>query len=251
MVEPTHEQKEVLRTLIEWLKSSREPYITVGGYAGTGKTTILGMLRTILHKVQPKLSVAFCAYTGKASRVLEMALQLQNSRFDQDSISTIHSLIYSPQVNKKGHITAWKKKEVIKADIIILDEASMVDRDIFQDLLAYEKPLICIGDHGQLPPVNGSFNLMQLPMIRLETIHRQAAESPIIEVSIRAREDGKIPVKQFGPQVRKISRYESGSGQEVEEMLQRFNDDMLVLTGFNHSRIKLNQTVRNILGIEG
>jgi exodeoxyribonuclease V len=251
MVEPTTEQKEVLRSLIEWLKISQEPYITMGGYAGTGKTTLLGMLRTILHKLQPKLKVAFCAYTGKASRVLEMSLALQQSQFEQDTVSTIHSLIYSPQVDKHGHVAFWKKKEAIAADLIIVDEASMVDGDIFQDLLAYQKPIMAIGDHGQLPPVNSSFNLMKQPMIRLETIHRQAQESPIIEVSILAREEGRIPIKHFGNGVRKLSRFESSSGQEVEEMLQRFNDEMLILTGFNHTRIKLNQTVRNLLGIEG
>jgi exodeoxyribonuclease V len=251
MVEPTREQKDILRALVEWLNDSREPYITLGGYAGTGKTTLLGMLRIILYRVKPKLSVAFCAYTGKASRVLEMSLAIQKARYEQDSVSTIHSLIYSPQVNKQGHITAWKKKESIAADIIIVDEASMVDREIFQDLLTYQKPVIAIGDHGQLPPVNGSFNLMQKPIITLETIHRQAAESPIIAVSILAREEGKIPVKHFGDGVRKLNRYDSGSGQEVEEMLARFNDEMLILTGFNHTRIKLNQAVRNILGIEG
>jgi exodeoxyribonuclease V len=251
MVEPTKEQKEVLRTLIEWLKTSREPYITLGGYAGTGKTTLMGMFRSILHKLQPKLAVAFCAFTGKASRVLELSLSQQYARFTQDTVSTIHSLIYSPQINSKGHITAWKKKEVIAADIIIVDEASMVDQDIFQDLLTYQKPIIAIGDHGQLPPVSGSFNLMQSPMIRLETIHRQAAQSPIITVSILAREEGRIPNKYFGQGVRKLDRFDSATGQEVEEMINRFNDEMLVLTGFNHTRLKLNQVVRNSLSIEG
>jgi exodeoxyribonuclease V len=251
MVEPTKEQKEALKALFDWFISSREPYVSMGGYAGTGKTTLLGMWRKLLHKMQPKLRVAFCAYTGKASQVLEMSLTLQQARLAQDSVSTIHSLIYSPKTNTQGHITGWRKKESIHADLIIVDEASMVDRDIFTDLLAFAIPVMAIGDHGQLPPVKGSFHLMKEPMIRLETIHRQAAESPIIQVSIMAREEGVIPVKIFGPGVRKLSRYESSSGQEVEEMLMRFNEDMLVLTGFNHTRIKLNQSVRAMLGIEG
>lgn len=251
MVEATQEQKEVLRTLIEWLKDGREPYITLGGYAGTGKTTLTAFLRKILAQLKPKLKVAFCAYTGKASRVLEMSLNLNQTRYPQDNVSTIHSLIYQPIMEKGGQITGWKRKPELPYDLIMLDEASMVDEHIFTDLLSYQKPIIAVGDHGQLPPIRGKFNLMEKPQITLEKIHRQAAESPIIQVSILARNEGVIPIANFGRGVRKLNRYDAGSGQEVEEILQRFNEEVMVLTGFNHTRIKLNQAIRNYLGIEG
>ena len=44
-------------------------------------------------------------------------------------------------------------------------------------------PIIVVGDHGQLPPVKGKFNLMENPIFKLEQIHRQAADNPIIKLS--------------------------------------------------------------------
>jgi len=152
----TKEQAEVLKALTDWLKTNSTPYITLGGFAGTGKTTLTGFLRLMIFKMQPKARVAFCAYTGKASRVLEGALKKATALKENDSVSTIHSLIYSVIVDEKGKMIGWKRKEKIKADLIILDEASMVTQEIWQDLMDYEIPIIAVGDHGQLPPIGGN-----------------------------------------------------------------------------------------------
>lgn len=66
-----------------------------------------------------------------------------------------------------------------------------------------------------------------------------------------ARKEGKVPVGQFGSGVRKLDRYDSLSGQEVEEMLRQHSEDMLVLTGYNHSRIQLNKQVREYKLLSG
>jgi exodeoxyribonuclease-5 len=76
--------------------------------------------------------------------------------------------------------------------LIVIDEASMVDEDMLRGLLAYGVPILAVGDHGQLPPVKGMSSLMVNPDLRLETIHRQAAGNPIIALSQRVREIGDI-----------------------------------------------------------
>jgi exodeoxyribonuclease-5 len=248
------DKKVILKKLLHWYskESSSKKYITLGGYAGTGKTTLIAILRKILYKQDPKIKVAFAAYTGKAARVLKTYLKMSDVLYKKDSVGTIHSLIYSPIENERHEIVGWQEKDEkdVKADLIIIDEASMVDQKIWRDLLTYKIPIIAIGDHGQLPPVQGSFNLMEKPELRLETIHRQAADNPIIKLSIMARETGKIPVGNYGNGVRKLSKFDPDSQEILEDYFQSFNSDTMILCGYNNSRIKLNNYLRQVLGFE-
>jgi ATP-dependent exoDNAse (exonuclease V) alpha subunit len=66
-------------------------------------------------------------------------------------------------VDKKGNITGWQRTKEVEADLIVVDEASMVNQRLWLDLLGTGRPVIAIGDHGQLPPIEGSFNLMEKP----------------------------------------------------------------------------------------
>lgn len=247
-MELSTDQNKALRNLNDWFEDKgSEQYITLGGYAGTGKTTLLSVFRKELHKRNKKTKVAFVSYTGKAARVLRGKLVEQKSIFDQDTTGTIHSLIYSPIVNDKEEIVGWKPRESLEADLIIVDEASMVDANIWRDLRAYGKRIIAAGDHGQLPPISGFFNLMEEPMLKLEEIHRQAKDNPIIRLSILARERGVIPAIDFGARVKKIRRDNSEGQSIVEEWLENFSPETLVLCGYNTTRVKLNNYLRKSL----
>lgn len=247
----TAEKKQALTAVFSWLKNGRTPYLTVGGYAGTGKTTLIGIMRRMLHAADPKARVALCAYTGKASRVLESTLRTSGALFNQDSIGTIHGLIYSPIVSS-GKVVGWQKKESLACNLIVVDEASMVDGDIWHDLTSFEVPILAVGDHGQLPPINGRFNLMAKPDITLTHIHRQAQDNPIIKLSILARQEGRIPLGNYGQGVQKLNRYDSQSGQDIENWLQnRYEDNQMILTGFNWTRVKLNQAIREYRDFDG
>lgn len=251
-MELSPDQKFTIDSVMSWYAKMPCQFITVGGYAGTGKTTVIAQIRKLLNKKNKTLKTAFCSYTGKAARVMESTLRNENAVFKQDSTGTIHSLIYSPLVDSKTkEIIGWEKKEELKQDLIIIDEASMIDKEIWEDLLSFKIPIIAVGDHGQLPPIKGSFNLMQAPKLKLEQIHRQAQGNPIIKLSILARENGIIPIGNFGSGVKKLDRGNEESGQVVEDLLQEFSDDTLVLCGYNHTRVKLNNYIRSLLGIEG
>lgn len=247
---PTLDQKNALVDLVSWWKNPINTYFCLGGYAGTGKTSLIAVFRKIIHKLDSSKHIAFCAFTGKASQVLDNSLKIHEAKFEKDSVGTIHSLIYAPIVDNANSIIGWKIKSAIKADLIIVDEASMVDRQIWEDLLRFGIPILAVGDHGQLPPINPGFNLMSRLDAKLELIHRQAADNPIIHLSMLARETGVIPLGHFGDGVRKIDRTDYSSATEVEELMQRRADKLLVLTGYNQTRIKLNQQMRQFLGFE-
>lgn len=246
------DQQNVLDTILLWFKEKKEEkqYITLGGYAGTGKTTLVAILRQELARIDKNLKVGFVSYTGKAARVLKTKLKDQKVVLSGDSVSTIHALIYSPILNEKEEIIGWQIKDEIECNLIIIDEASMVDETIWRHLLSYRIPIIVVGDHGQLPPIKGSFNLMQEPQLRLEEIHRQARQNPIIGLSIQAREHGLVRPGKYSPGVRKFSPEDYDTQEAMGEMLANFNTDTLILCGYNSTRRKLNKHIRSVLGFE-
>lgn len=244
------DKKQVLHDLISWYRNNykKPAYITVGGYAGTGKTTLAALLRKVIYKKNTDLKIAFVSYTGKAARVMKQYLKSVKAVLPKDFAGTIHSLIYSPIVNKQGVIVGWDKQDKIDYDLIMIDEASMVDYDIWDDLQSYQIPIIAFGDHGQLPPIKGSFSLMSSPDLTLETIHRQAQNNPIIEISIMARKQGHIPVQKFSPKVMKLSQQDFETQEKMNELIQHYDEDALILCGYNWTRVELNQSVRKALG---
>lgn len=257
----SEEQKKILIELINWIEKTMPkdedvwqdittPYITIGGYAGTGKTTLISYFRKKLKAEKPKIKVAFCAYTGKASLVLKKKLIENEVYFSSDSISTIHGLIYKPIEDEKDRIIGWERKEEINADLIVIDEASMVDEQIWKDITTYHIPIIAVGDHGQLPPISGNFSLMKNPKHKLEQIHRQASENPIIKISLQARTLGKIEKTRHSDTVYKISRSEHDTFDQMESLLESWNRDTLILCGYNKTRVKLNSYIRQKIGME-
>lgn len=244
------DQKLAINNLMNWYGSKTSQYITLGGYAGTGKTTLISILRDKIKQKHKKVKVAFVSYTGKAARVLRNKLAEYKTMVSGDFVGTIHSLIYSPVVNSKEEITGWKKKDMVEQDLIIIDEASMVSASIWSDLLSFNKTIIAVGDHGQLPPIEGSFNLMKKPILKLLEIHRQARDNPIIKLSILAREEGKIPVGIYGKGIKKFDGREAWVLNEVDEELKNYNFETMVLCGYNNTRVKLNKFIRSNLGFE-
>ena len=249
-IELSTDQRFALTQLVGWRERNISSYITLGGYAGTGKTTLIAVFRRILYKQNSKLKIAFCSYTGKGTLVLKNKLKELDAIYKGDSVSTIHGLVYEPIENKNQQIVGWQKKPEVKTDLIIVDEASMIDENIWQDLRSYNIPIIAIGDHGQLPPINGILSLMQEPNIKLTTIHRQAENNPIIKLATLARTDGKIDPGKYGKFVRKYSRNDLDFSEAIESLLLTYNEDTMILCGYNHTRVSLNTQIRYHLGFE-
>lgn len=251
-IELSDKQKSILDDLLSWYKNPINQYVTLGGYAGTGKTTLLGYLNAALHKENKNIKIAYCTFTGKASTVLRKKLLETKSLNSSDYVGTIHKLIYVPVDDGDGRIIDWEKIPVddFHYDLIIIDEASMVTKEIWTDLLTFGKPILAVGDHGQLPPVSGKFNLMENPMFRLEEIYRQEADNPIIKVSEIARKYGSIPAIDFGPTVKKFRKTDEDLAETIGDMLASYDKNMLVLVGYNNTRLKLNTEIRRILEFE-
>ncbi len=238
----TDEQIKGIQFAVERIKAG-ELLTTLAGYAGTGKTTII-------HEVlkQCGRDMAVCAYTGKAASVLR-SKGLAGAR-------TIHSLIYDlieyevpdPKDPEKTITKVeWGKipREDLECDGFIIDEASMVGKELFDDLASYGLPILAVGDSGQLPPISKSdLNLMSDPQFTLEKIHRQAEGSGIISIATRIRtEPGFIEQAIARPGV--ID--EPSLDVQIVDLTDARNvtDADIFICGFNKTRANLNAMVRN------
>ena len=133
--------------------------------------------------------------------------------------------------------------------IVLVDEASMVGQSVHEDLLSYGVPVLYVGDHGQLPPVTEGFNLMDQPMIKLETPHRFSENMPLIQLSMMARIDGKIPYGDYGDKIKKVSKREivsdNGPVDRLVKSKTMLDGSSVIICGFNKTRIKLNSRIRD------
>ncbi|MCK5605185.1 ATP-binding domain-containing protein, partial [Candidatus Pacearchaeota archaeon] len=186
---------------------------------------------------------------GKASSVLQSKLKSFNIEYPNDYVGTIHGLIYRPKTvedeNGVQKIVGWERHSEITQHIIIIDEASMVNQEIFKDLSFYRRPIIAVGDHGQLPPIGDSFGLVHTPVFILKTIHRQALKSPIIGLSVNIRRTGWIKPGAYSQEVFKLD-WNSDICQKMFNKIQ-WNKDLIALCGFNQTRANLNNMVRDQL----
>lgn len=135
---------------------------------------------------------------------------------------------------------------IYAAKLIVCDECSMVGADIAEDLRSFGRPILSIGDPGQLQPVGdlpGFCN--RLADRRLTEIHRQAADNPIIWASMLIRNGEAVPRGNHGDGLlRVISR----KNDDVTFDLDR---DAQIIVGTNNTRARLTRKLRNLCGFEG
>lgn len=177
----TPEQDEAVHRIERFIARPDIKEFKLGGYAGTGKTTII---RTVKERLQERYGVVVTAFTGKAVNVLQRkGIRAQ----------TLHSLMY--ECEKIKGVLHWHKRDCLPdgIDKIIVDEASMISTELYKDLVSYGKQILWVGDPGQLEPVGDNPNLMAQPDYVLSKIHRQAEKSPIIALANAIRQGGELP----------------------------------------------------------
>ena len=222
------QQDAALLAVSRWLTAGAPQVFRLFGYAGTGKTTLA---RHIADTVGGE--VAFAAFTGKAAHVLR-AKGCQGA-------GTIHSLIYRSRGEDENGPTFVLNHDSAagKAALVIIDECSMVDEEIGRDLLSFETPVLVLGDPAQLPPIaGGGFFTAAEPDIMLTEVHRQAADNPIIRMSMIAREGGRLEEGSYG-----ASRVVNRDGIDQDEVLAADQ----VLVGRNLTRRNYNVRIRELL----
>ena len=180
------EQEQAIR------QAATSGLLLVTGGPGTGKTTILNGILELLGQMQLRCLLA--APTGRAAKRL--------TEVTGEDASTIHRLLEATIDPATGKMCFVRDEEnPLKADVVIVDEMSMVDVQLLHSLLQAipgNKRLILVGDPDQLPPVGPGFPFSdmlrsnQLPSVRLTEIFRQAQQSLIVMNAHRVNQ-GQLP----------------------------------------------------------
>ena len=224
----TDQQSAALISVGEWYKSKpRKQIFRVFGYAGVGKTTLAKEFDNSITG-----NVLYAAYTGKA------ALMMRNNGCE--GAGTIHSLIYKAEDDSNGGVTFKinNASALRSAALLIIDECSMVDKELAEDVLAFGVPVLVLGDPAQLPPVSGAGYFTEVkPDVMLTEIHRQAKDNPIVHLATIVREGGKLIPGIYGDSVI------SATIDSTEELVTYDQ----VIVGRNTTRSLLNNSIRGMI----
>lgn len=252
------------------------PVFALGGWAGTGKTTLVKALAAALG-----VRVVYGAPTHKAAAVLRRKL----TGHQACEVRTYHSLVYHMHAIYHCAVTGRIVRRVVDnctcgqsdacecparfdpcqtrithqcrvqeeltperreylaghREIVIIDEASMLSPEQVADIRSFGLPVILVGDNGQLPPVKAEMNpWIRNPDVELTQIHRQGADSGILQAAHDVRRHGYMRRNTYGTgdAVRMPFSHEA-----IEGVLERFTPgpNRLVVTATNEIRSHFNE----------
>ena len=233
-MELNDKQKQGLDIAVDRYKR-KERYTVISGYAGTGKSTLVKFIVAALPNINPDEDVIYTSFTGKATQVLQ--------KKGNKNVSTLHKLLFE-SIPKPDGTFFRKPVEFIPYKIVIVDECSMVPKELLQRLIKYNVHIICLGDPGQLPPINKNEDnhLLDHPHVFLDEIMRQEAESEIINLTMDIRA-GKPLTRYQGKEVQVLNKDELTTGMLL------WADQ--IICAKNETRIALNNQMRDLLGRSG
>lgn len=169
-------------------------YLT-NDYIVTHNTTLINFIIDSLDLED--YEVCYIAYTGKATQVLREK--------GCKTVSTAHKLLYKAERLGTSYVFTPRDK-IPDFKLIVVDEVSMIPKDMWNLLLSHKIPVIALGDPGQLPPVKEiDSGILQKPHIFLDEVMRQALDNEIIRFSMDAREGKPLPLFS-GEQVKIIQK---------------------------------------------
>ena len=263
---PGNEQAELIHRLSVFaIKSDNFPLFLLSGYAGTGKTTILGaFVKTLKHF---KINSRLLAPTGRAAKVLSLRAG--------KSASTIHKQIYRMKSSSEPGSALSLAPNLMPNTLFVVDEASMIgdhslqsdgsiSRNLLDDLIEFVYSakgckLIFLGDEGQLPPVGNPhspaldakhlrfhYPKLQITQHRLTEVMRQQNDSTILENATIIRNLSE----NDSLKLRSGHDFHFQDGQELQDVLESaYNrdgmDETIVVTRSNKNANAYNNQIRS------
>jgi len=269
--DPTTKQLIALEQLAQFVHDdSPNALYLLKGFAGTGKTSIIGTLVSNLWET--KKSAVLMAPTGRAAKVI--------SNYSKKEAFTIHKKIYFPKKDRGGGVKFVMQPNKHRNTIFIVDEASMIpdvssdsksfeSTSLLDDLMTYvysghKCKLLLIGDKAQLPPVKSEFspalNSEKLDLnynknvtsIELDEVVRQNQDSGILSNATRIRDvlenefydSFKFDLNGFTDIVRLVDGYEIMDAIN-DSYSEHGNEETAIIVRSNKRANLYNQQIRN------
>lgn len=212
----TDHQQEAYDAIYERLTEG-ERFTSLRGYAGTGKTFLVGELVTQL--AEDDNTVTACAPTHKATQVLRA--HLEEADVPTQTLHSFLGLRLVPDQDGTYVLEPEGDLGLYSSGIVVVDEASMIGEQEWTHIQQAPRHLqwLFVGDPAQLPPVNESDSpVFDVPGPRLETVHRQAADNPIIQMANQVRRCGSAAFR---------SEYDGEAGVAVTRSANGFAESAL------------------------
>lgn len=281
MIELTSEQEQCASAIARWLEDEDAKQVfRVEGVAGTGKSTVVMQVMSerfpklrilyaaytgkaalvmqrkgaegasTIHKLiyLPAGSKNRDSYTSKTTDLQTTILQLK-SEYGQDYDVEKHPDVKNlrrevKQLEQNLHAPMFRlnlDSEVAHADVVVIDECSMVGQELKDHVCSFGTKILVLGDPGQLPPIasEGAFMKGQ-PDFVLKEIHRQAKDSPILQLATKARLGQRLEVGTYG-NCQVVNQITTDMALEADQ----------ILCGRNFTRHINNARMRELRGFSG
>jgi len=283
-ITPSDIQAQAIAAIRDWFHSrtDEQQVFRLFGFAGTGKSTVLKFALDDLGlspHAEDRPGVVTATFTGKAALVLrrkgtqartihsliysvieatEEEVEEAQKRIAEAEIkartlggferttaeAAIEAMRQAVREMKKPRFSLNPASAAADAKLIVLDEVSMVGEDMATDLMSFGRPILVLGDPGQLPPIKGEGAFTKdAPDVMLTEIHRQAAESAIIRLATMAREGRPIGFGQYDDHAWKMPMADVTPPQALR--------GGQVICGRNATRFQLNNALRRAAGFGG
>lgn len=260
----------------QWLRGKDQPCFRLFGYAGVGKTTLArhlaegeGSVYFVAYtgKAASVMRAKGCGQAMTIHQLIYMPTDKSKAKLNDLRDSLMH-LVHELEQEGDPPEAIERHKDVVKfkraiaeeekrlrspaftlnpdapiqeADLVVVDECSMVNNRMGEDLLSFNIPILVLGDPAQLPPVKGGgFFTNKNPDVMLTEIHRQARDNPIIDLATRVREGQSLVDGRYGDSIVMTGKPEPSSVTEADQ----------ILVGANLTRRMCNDRMRGLLGFK-
>jgi ATP-dependent exoDNAse (exonuclease V) alpha subunit len=278
------QQRACLDGIGPWMNSPGGPQVKkIFGYAGTGKTTLAKYLRQLAKKrwlfaaytgkaahvlrqkgCEGAATIHSLIYRpageSKAGELLIIERRINDIVYNDKrpegepmtadevrEVERLQGIRTKLMVDNQPRFALWDLSQLAEPDVggIIVDEVSMVDRDLARDLESFGKKILVLGDPAQLPPVgSGGYYTSSEPDYMLTEVHRQAKESGILQLATLVREGARAEPGSYGNDC-EVLRRSDVARENVARIILSADQ---VLCGMNKTRHAMNRRHRELMG---
>ncbi|NBP04039.1 MAG: hypothetical protein EBU90_28890, partial [Proteobacteria bacterium] len=246
-IDYTAGQTKALSDVQNLINANKQGYYLLAGYAGTGKTTIAeNIARYARLKGRPAIVLA---PTNKAAKVLNDKLKAAGV---SSEATTIHKAIYGEPNPLTGE---WVIGAAIKNSVLIIDESSMISKELMNDLIGATNKnniLIFMGDSFQLEPVGedsglfkGKVTEVKNSQTELTEVKRQSLDSNVLKVATLTRIEGKPYIPAISIQDFKVAKSKSEFIDDFKSAIKN-GEDVVMIVATNNERIAMNNVARQV-----
>ena len=257
------QQQKALENMIDWAIGGNDITYTLEGYAGTGKTSIIGLVEKYLKEYSSANGFAYMAPTHSAT----VSLGLNTSKYGNTTLpATFQSSVYQNARTGK-HVFSMKMKERLESfyyPFVVVDEASMLsDAEVKQIIEAGKNAnakIIFVGDPKQVAAVDTRKGITQksyssafsLPMKSiLDKVYR-TGEQKLLDILTKIRNNVNLKLYKSDQNTNELKFLDfSQYNRELEKDLKENPEDVSVIVYTNNEVISQNKRIRQVLNLKG